>query len=244
MTVDIAAQQAALLQAAALGLAAGLLYDLFRILRCRVRLPLLGPALDLLFWLVLTGVLFLWSQWAWGGPVRLYGVVFLFLGGVIYFRLFSRWMLFLGYRIADLTTFLLGILALPLFALNRLFKKLKKLAKNIFLSSGKWYRINQITQEMESTARRRADRASLLTKLVITVLLIYMATSLLDLWGQIQSAQSQREELAIQVEQQRLANQELRDAIENSDDPDTLERVAREKGYVKQGETLYIDVAG
>ena len=90
MTVDIAAQQAALLQAAALGLAAGLLYDLFRILRCRVRLPLLGPALDLLFWLVLTGVLFLWSQWAWGGPVRLYGVVFLFLGRVIYFRLFSR----------------------------------------------------------------------------------------------------------------------------------------------------------
>ena len=49
MTVDIAAQQAALLQAAVLGLAAGLLYDLFRILRCRVRLPLLGPALDLLF---------------------------------------------------------------------------------------------------------------------------------------------------------------------------------------------------
>ena len=90
----------------------------------------------------------------------------------------------------------------------------------------------------------RLKRASLLTKLVITVLLIYMATSLLDLWGQIQSAQSQREELAIQVEQQRLANQELRDAIENSDDPDTLERVAREKGYVKQGETLYIDVAG
>ena len=40
------------------------------------------------------------------------------------------------------------------------------------------------------------------------------------------------------------SNQELRDAIENSDDPDTLERVAREKGYVKQGETLYIDVAG
>ena len=100
MTVDIAAQQAALLQAAVLGLAAGLLYDLFRILRCRVRLPLLGPALDLLFWLVLTGVLFLWSQWAWGGPVRLYGVVFLFLGGVIYFRLFSRWMLFLGYLFA------------------------------------------------------------------------------------------------------------------------------------------------
>mgnify|MGYP000629615608 FL=1 len=89
----------------------------------------------------------------------------------------------------------------------------------------------------------RLKRASLLTKLVITVLLIYMATSLLDLWGQIQSAQSQREELAIQVEQQRLANQELRDAIENSDDPEMLEQVAREKGHVKQDEIVYIDVA-
>ena len=96
----------------------------------------------------------------------------------------------------------------------------------------------------------RLKRASLLTKLVITVLLIYMATSLLDLWGQIQSAQSQREELAIQVEQQRLANQELRDAIENSDDPDTLERVAREKGYARherarlRGEIYKEDILG
>ena len=158
MTVDVAAQGAALVQAVLLGLAAGVLYDLFRILRVRVRLPLLGPALDLLFWLTLTVTLFLWSQWAWGGPVRLYGAAFLFLGGVVYFGLFSRWLLWLGYRLADLVTAILKILALPLFALNRLQKKIKKLAKNIFLFAGKWYRINQITQEMESTARRRAAR--------------------------------------------------------------------------------------
>ena len=65
MTVDVAAQGAALGQAVLLGLAAGALYDLFRILRVRVRLPLVGPVLDLLFWLTLTGTLFLWSQWAW-----------------------------------------------------------------------------------------------------------------------------------------------------------------------------------
>ena len=102
MTVDVAAQGAALVQAVLLGLGAGALYDLFRILRVRVRLPLLGPALDLLFWLTLTVTLFLWSQWAWGGPVRLYGAAFLFLGGVVYFGLFSRWLLWLGYRLADL----------------------------------------------------------------------------------------------------------------------------------------------
>ena len=86
----------------------------------------------------------------------------------------------------------------------------------------------------------RLKRAGLLTKLVIVVLLVYLATSLLDLRGQIQSVQEERDTLEQQVE----ANQQLEDAIENSDDPETLERVAREKGYVKEGETLYIDVAG
>ena len=76
------------------------------------------------------------------------------------------------------------------------------------------------------------------------MLLVYLATSLLDLRGQIQAAQEQEDALEQQVEEQRLANQTLQEAIENSGDPETLERVAREKGYVKQGETLYIDVAG
>lgn len=90
----------------------------------------------------------------------------------------------------------------------------------------------------------RLKRTGLLTKVVIVVLLVYLATSLLDLRGQIQDTQQQQQALSQQVEDQRLANQQLQEAIENSDDPDTLERVAREKGYVKQGETLYSDVAG
>ena len=49
--------------------------------------------------------------------------------------------------------------------------------------------------------------------------------------------------MAQQVADQRLENQELADAIEHSDDPEMLERVAREKGYVKQNEVLFFDVA-
>ncbi len=86
----------------------------------------------------------------------------------------------------------------------------------------------------------RLKRAGFLTKIVVLALLIYMATSLLELRGQIQTAQVQRDTLAQQVADQRLKNQELEDAIENSDDPETLERVAREKGYVKQDEVLYL----
>ena len=89
----------------------------------------------------------------------------------------------------------------------------------------------------------RFKRAGFLTKIVVLALLIYMATSLLDLLGQIQAAQDQRDILAQQVADQRLANQDLADAIEHSDDPEMLEQVARDKGYVKQDEILYIDVA-
>ena len=74
----------------------------------------------------------------------------------------------------------------------------------------------------------KLKRAGFLTKIVVLALLIYMATSLLDLRGQIQTAQVQRDTLARQVSDQRLENQELEAAIENSDDPEMLEQVARE----------------
>ena len=89
----------------------------------------------------------------------------------------------------------------------------------------------------------RLKRAGILTKLVVLVLLIYMATSLMDLRGKIQSVEEQRDALTQQVANQQLRNQELEDAIANSDDPDRMEQVARDKGFVRQGEELYVDVA-
>lgn len=89
----------------------------------------------------------------------------------------------------------------------------------------------------------RFKRAGFLTKIVVLVLLIYMVTSLLDLRGQIQSVQDERDGLAQQVTAQQLENQKLADAIAHSDDPEMLEQVARDKGFVKEGEDLFVDVA-
>lgn len=86
-------------------------------------------------------------------------------------------------------------------------------------------------------------RAGLVTKVVIVVLMVYMTISLLNLRTQIQTAQEQKDLLTAQVAEQKLDNQQLTEAIENSDDPAMLESVARDKGYVKPGETLYVDVA-
>ena len=89
----------------------------------------------------------------------------------------------------------------------------------------------------------RFKRAGFVTKLVILALLIYMATSLLNLRGRIQGVEELRDALARQVADQQLENQSLADAIEHSDDPEMLEQVARDRGLVKQGEELYVDVA-
>lgn len=89
----------------------------------------------------------------------------------------------------------------------------------------------------------KLKQAGFLTKIVILVLLVYMAISLLNLRGQIEETQRLRDSLAQKVSSQQVENQKLADAVEHSDDPAMMEQVAREKGYVKQGEVLYIDVA-
>ena len=86
-------------------------------------------------------------------------------------------------------------------------------------------------------------RAGFLTKIVVLALLIYLATSLLDLRSQIRETESLRNALAQKVSSVELENRRLSEAIADSDDPATMEQVARDKGYVQQGETLYIDVA-
>ena len=86
-------------------------------------------------------------------------------------------------------------------------------------------------------------RAGFLTKIVILALLIYMATSLLDLRSRIQETQALRDSLAQQVTHAELSNRQLSEAIADSDDPAVMEQVARDKGYVREDEILYIDVA-
>ena len=86
-------------------------------------------------------------------------------------------------------------------------------------------------------------RAGFLTKIVVLALLIYLATSLLDLRSQIRETESLRNSLAEKVSSVELENRRLSDAIADSDDPAVMEQVARDKGYVREDEVLYIDVA-
>ena len=138
MSADLVRQGQAVCQAVLLGGLLGVIYDLMRVLRRRVPLPGLGGALDFLFWVLATSGLFLFSQQAWDGQVRLYGAAFCFLGGTAYFWGLSPHFLRLAFALADILRLFLGILTFPARLLLRLFKRFGKIAKNIFPFKEKW----------------------------------------------------------------------------------------------------------
>ena len=158
MGIDLWAQALTFLGALGLGAGLGLVYDLFRLLRRRVRLPLLGPALDLLFWVLVTAGLFLYAISAGGGELRIYMAVALFLGAVAYFLLLSRPVRFLTERAADGAAVLWRLAVSPLVFFGRRSKKIEKAAKNYFHYRREWYKMKTIPGEMEDLLRRTAGK--------------------------------------------------------------------------------------
>ena len=134
MTADIAQQLQGLCRAVLLGGGLGILYDLMRIIRRRIRLPGVEYTLDFLFWVIATVALFLFSHEAWNGQIRLYGALFCLLGGSAYFWGISPLVLSVLLRLTALIETVFGILTFPCRSLQRVFKRFGKFAKTSFLS--------------------------------------------------------------------------------------------------------------
>ena len=158
MSGELALEAEKLCEALLLGGGLGIFYDLLRMLRRRLGLRGLGTALDLLFWLGATAALFLWSDRAWNGQVRLYGALFALLGGAAYFFTLSPPVLGLFHRLADFCGWFFRILAAPLYKILLFLKKTKIILENLFLFRVKWYRIGQKPTEMDGAVHRRLAR--------------------------------------------------------------------------------------
>lgn len=90
----------------------------------------------------------------------------------------------------------------------------------------------------------KMKKAGLLTKLVVLALLIATATTMLNLRAQLTEAAVQQQELTDRVDRQKQENDALTAAIEDSDDPQRVEAIAREKlGLVVPGEIIFYDAA-
>lgn len=137
-----------------MGMAAGLLYDLFRILRFRAARRVLSAGLDLLFWVALTAALFSYALVAGNGQLRIFMILGMGIGAFLYFLLLSRFMLRLGYKVADGIALLFRLIRLPMLVILNFLKKTKEKFKNIFLYFAKWYRIKHTLCAVIKNRRR------------------------------------------------------------------------------------------
>ncbi|MCC8129057.1 MAG: septum formation initiator family protein [Clostridiales bacterium] len=88
----------------------------------------------------------------------------------------------------------------------------------------------------------KLKRSSFLSKLVVLILLVSVAVTLLTVRGQIQTAQTTLETYQAAVDEQKETNAALEGVIANSDDPDTVLEVAKDKmGLLEDGEVVFYD---
>lgn len=86
--------------------------------------------------------------------------------------------------------------------------------------------------------------AGMFTRIVIIATVTYLVGDLLTVMGEIQRTQSVSQELLAEVEALREENETMSHALEYKDDPAMLEQEARKRGYIKVGETIFIDIMG
>ncbi len=88
-------------------------------------------------------------------------------------------------------------------------------------------------------------RSSIITKLIIVILIGYAMVNLISLSSKIQSAEQAKIELEKKAAELAERNAAIEHAILNSNDPETIKSVAREKlGLVMPGEIVFYDVGG
>ncbi len=89
---------------------------------------------------------------------------------------------------------------------------------------------------------KKTKRAGVLTKIVILAILIVVSIALLNLRSRLSAAEQTRTELQAQVDAQTQTNAALQEEIDNSDDPDTVLEVAKERlGLVNKDEVIFND---
>ncbi len=92
-------------------------------------------------------------------------------------------------------------------------------------------------------AKIKLKRAGFLTKIVVVILLVYMAIMLLNLRGKIRDAEADLASYQTQIEEQQQINAQLESDVENGTAEDELESIARYKlGLVVPGEKVFYDI--
>ena len=92
--------------------------------------------------------------------------------------------------------------------------------------------------------QRRKKRVGLVTKVLIAAFAIYAACTLVNLQLRINAANAEQQMLSAQLNEQKLINAELNDAISGENQEEYIAQIARDShGYIYPGEQVYVDIS-
>ena len=91
--------------------------------------------------------------------------------------------------------------------------------------------------------KKKAKKRGGIVLLVVLLLIGVVGFELVNVYGQIATAQEQESQLAAQVQQQKEANASLRQDLARADDEEFIKELAREElGLAEPGERIFYDV--
>lgn len=242
--IVISQQLGLFLRSILLGGVLGLVYDLLRPWR-HLGGRVWGGALDVLYSLSAGGSIFFFVM-AGDGELRLFILVGILGGGVLFFCLLSR-------PLRPVWTFWFGVVAAPVRLLRKILKKTGKLCKKVFSFCINWFTITYTkrwghpappAEGEESMAKAQKTEkkrpSSRLTALLLLVLLIGFGVQLYNMYGQLQAAQAEQEVYAQRLASLQETNERLERDIANSDDTELIEDIARNQlGMAKTNEKIF-----
>ena len=92
--------------------------------------------------------------------------------------------------------------------------------------------------------QRKKKRVGLVAKVLIAAFAIYAACTLVNLQLRINAANAEQQMLSAQLNEQKLINAELNDAISGENQEEYIAQIARESlGYIYPGEQVYVDIS-
>ena len=250
MGVNISQQLLLFLRSVLLGGVLGLLYDLLRPFRRRSDL-VWGGILDVLYGVTAVSGLFFFVM-AGDGELRIFILMGVAGGAVLFFCLLSELM-------APLWEFWAALLLTPVGWIKNFLVSLRKNFKKLFSFCKKWFTIistrrrghralpvrkgeDEMAGETKKTAPAKSKKrpSSKLTAIILLALFLGIGIQFLNMYGKLQEAKAEEAVYAAQLADLQETNQRLAEDIANSQDPELIEKVAREDlGMVDTGEKIF-----
>ncbi len=238
MGVNISQQLLLFLRSVLLGGVLGLLYDLLRPFRRRGGL-VWGGILDALYGITAVSGLFFFVM-AGDGELRIFILIGVVGGAVLFFCLLSELM-------APLWEFWAAILLTPVEWLKKFLGICRKNFKKLFSFWKKWFTIISTRRrghtalsvrkgedEMAGETKKKAPvktkkrPSGKLTAIILLALFLGIGIQFLNMYGKLQEAKAEEAVYAAQLADLQETNQRLAEDIANSQDPELIEKVARE----------------